>query len=116
MSRTYVQIKAEQVPEGIRFDVPSRHQGQAEEVAFGGCSRTEHDAGDPYKRVTDRSVYPPTVTYYKRRRTLTLNVDVTALKRSDVDALVRALNTLAADLAERSYVVSPPFADDQDPA
>ncbi len=60
----YVRIQASEVPAGVRFDVPAHNQGQIVEVAYGGFDRAEHGAGDPYKRVTDRS--DRSVAYYKR--------------------------------------------------
>lgn len=64
MTSQYEQCKEADIPAGVRFDVPRRQQGQIVEVAFGGRRRDEHDVGDPYKRVTDRSVGE--VTYYRR--------------------------------------------------
>jgi len=47
----YIRIPASQVPEGVRFDVPARNQGQHTEVAYGGFGRAAHCEGDKYKRV-----------------------------------------------------------------
>jgi hypothetical protein len=54
---TYSKITATEIPAGVRFDVPRSNQGQHVEVAYGGSasSRTEHDVGARYKRVTDYS-------------------------------------------------------------
>lgn len=59
----YVVCGQDCIPETVRFDVPGRYQGQTVEVAYGGYSRGEHDSGDPYKRVRDRS--DGRVTYYR---------------------------------------------------
>lgn len=64
MSR-YILIQHHEVPGNVRFDVPPQNAGQAIEVAYGGFSRGTHCHGDPYKRVTDRSVGPHATTYYK---------------------------------------------------
>jgi hypothetical protein len=61
----YVKIREREVPEGVRFDVPGRFQGQTVEVAFGDFGRGEHDDGSLYKRVHDRSVGPSAVDFYK---------------------------------------------------
>lgn len=50
----YVECWEREIPEGVRFDVPRRNQGQMIEVAYGGFGRYENDEGAPYKRVTDR--------------------------------------------------------------
>lgn len=49
----YIPCSLESIPDGVRFDVPRRNQGHgtADEVAYGGFSRGEHDDGDLYKRV-----------------------------------------------------------------
>jgi len=65
-SHDYVPCTLDEIPEGVRFDVPGRNQGQIVEVAYGGFSRGEHGAGDPYKRVVDRSE-GPTPRYYMIR-------------------------------------------------
>jgi hypothetical protein len=59
----YVPCREEDVPDNVRFDVPARHGGHTVEVAYGGFSRAAHDAGDPYKRVHDRSIGG--TTYYR---------------------------------------------------
>lgn len=59
----YIQIKADEVPEGVRFDVNGRDAGQIVERAYGGFSRAEHGYGDPYMRINDQSTR--TVTYYR---------------------------------------------------
>jgi hypothetical protein len=61
----YKRITSDQLPKGVRFDVPPQNQGQAIEVAYGGFARSEHCDGDPYRRVTDRSIGNGVVTYYK---------------------------------------------------
>jgi hypothetical protein len=60
----YVKIKAEQVPIGIRFDVPAVNQGQIVEIAYGTFGRYEACDGDLYKRITDRSCGE--VEFFKR--------------------------------------------------
>lgn len=64
-SKTYVQCQQADIPAGVRFHVPQRHQGQSIEVAYGGFDRAEHDEGDPYMRVLDRSIGPQAITYYR---------------------------------------------------
>lgn len=64
-SYEYVEIRESEVPARVRFDVPGRLQGQIVEIAYGGWSRGEHDEGDPYQRVTDRSLVNSR-RYYKR--------------------------------------------------
>lgn len=59
----YEEINPSLLPEGVRFDVPMRNQGQIVEIAYGGFSRAEHGEGDPYMRVTNRS--DNTISYYK---------------------------------------------------
>mgnify|MGYP001578250302 CR=1 FL=1 len=59
----YQQVQKHEVPNAVRFDVPLRNQGQIIEIAYGGFGRAEHDDGDPYKRVHDRS--DGTITYYR---------------------------------------------------
>lgn len=68
---SYKQINGSEVPAGVRWHVPRRNQGQIVEVAYGGFGRGEMDAGDPYKRVEDRSEptdSPERVTYYRWER------------------------------------------------
>ena len=64
----YIEIPANEIPYGVRFDVSARTQGQMIEVAYGGFLRSEHGVGDPYKRVTDRT--DRSVTYYHMRRVM----------------------------------------------
>lgn len=66
MTTKYAKISEQDVPAGVRFDVPARHQGQMKEVAYGGTRRDVHDEGDEYKCVTDRS--DGSVTYYRREQ------------------------------------------------
>jgi hypothetical protein len=61
---TYTKIRPEEVPNGVRFDVTLHRQGQMVEIAYGGYGRAEHDDGDPYRRIHDRS--DGTVTYWRR--------------------------------------------------
>lgn len=61
----YVQCSERDIPKGIRFDVPGRNQGQTVEVAYGSFYRGEAGEGDFFKRVTDRSIGPGAVTYYR---------------------------------------------------
>jgi hypothetical protein len=51
----YTPCSATDIPEGVRFDIPRRNQGQTIEVAYGGFSRAGHDEGDDYRRTLDRS-------------------------------------------------------------
>jgi len=55
MAIKYIPIAKEAIPPNVRFDVPQRCAGQIVEVAYGGTGSAQHDAGDPYKRVTDHS-------------------------------------------------------------
>ena len=54
------------MPEGLRFDVPRRHQGQIVEIAYADERpyASEADAGSRYKRVTDGST--GSVEYFVR--------------------------------------------------
>jgi len=61
----YVRCNESDVPERVRFDVPRANQGQIVEIAYGGFGRYEHDVGDPYKRVIDRSIGPDAAIYYR---------------------------------------------------
>lgn len=66
----YVEVPANTVPAGLRWDVPARNQGQIVEVAY-ACpgSRAEAGHGDPWMWVFDRS--DRTSTYYRLRPELT---------------------------------------------
>lgn len=59
----YIPCEENEVPGNVRFDCPRSMQGQMVEVEYGGHSRYEHGAGDPWKRITDRSAR--TVRYFK---------------------------------------------------
>ena len=61
----YQPTTLDQIPDGVRFDVPMHRQGQIVEVAYGGFGRPEHGPGDEYKRVHDRSEGPNAVRYYR---------------------------------------------------
>jgi hypothetical protein len=61
--KTYIRISEKEVPQGVRFDTVRRNQGQIIETSYGGFDRYEHDHGDPYMRVEDRSTR--TVEFYK---------------------------------------------------
>lgn len=63
---TYRAIPESEIPDGVRFDVTRRNQGQIIEVAYGGKSRYEHGEGDRYQRVLDRSMGPDAYTFYRR--------------------------------------------------
>lgn len=56
MSARYVPCQASDVPGGVRFDSPARHQGQIVEVEYGGFELASHDSGAPYRRQRDRSI------------------------------------------------------------
>lgn len=60
----YVRISESAVPEGVRFDCPRRNEGQMVLVEYGGFARREHDEGDEFKRVIDRSLGGKT-TYFR---------------------------------------------------
>lgn len=63
---TYVEIPAGEVPAGVIWDTPRRHQGQTVEVSYATRIRSTRggaDDGDEYKRVIDRSV--PETRYYR---------------------------------------------------
>lgn len=69
MATTYRQIAETDLPAGVRFDVPPAEGGQAIEVAYADAPRTSASLaarGAEYKRITDRSVGPRAVTYYRR--------------------------------------------------
>lgn len=63
---TYIEISADMVEPGVRFDVERARQGQMVEVAYGGHRRSEHCEGDEYKRVVDHGVGGGT-RYYRRQ-------------------------------------------------
>ena len=63
-AKEYRPIDRAQIPEGVRFDVTQRNSGQAVEWAYGGFGRAEHDDGDLYLRITDRSSVDD-VRYFK---------------------------------------------------
>jgi hypothetical protein len=63
----YEVIDLASIPAAVRFDVPGRYQGQIVEYAFGGFGRYEHDDDAPFMRVTDRSLAPHQICYYKRK-------------------------------------------------
>lgn len=67
MGRVYETCRETDVPSGLRWDTPQRHQGQAIEVQYGvpQQERSEADVGDAWRRVIDRSVGPGAITYYR---------------------------------------------------
>lgn len=65
----YVPVAESAIPSGVRFDVPRRNQGQTVEVSYGDFGRSEHDRGDLYMRIEDRS--DRRVTYYQLVNTKT---------------------------------------------
>ena len=70
MSTTkYVKITADKIPDGVRFDVPQRNGGQIIEVAYGGFGRAEHDEGDKFMRIHDRSDMSTTLIRYESTST-----------------------------------------------
>ena len=61
----YVVVKLSEIPEGVRFCIPSFNQGQIIEVAYGDFGQAEPGVGDPWKRIINHSeVDGP--TYYHR--------------------------------------------------
>lgn len=54
-TEAYAPCRAEEIPAGVRFDVPRRNQGQMIEIAYGGFGRAEHGPGDEYMRRRDLS-------------------------------------------------------------
>ncbi|MCZ2414130.1 MAG: hypothetical protein LC136_07750 [Burkholderiales bacterium] len=70
----YVEVPADTVPSGLRWDVPGANQGQMVEVAYADPgSRAPAEHGDPWQRVTDRSERPGSprrVRYYRLRPAL----------------------------------------------
>lgn len=66
----YDEIPASEVPAGIIWTTPRRHQGQAVEVSYsrgipaGKAADMEADEGAPYMRVTDHA---SGLTTYSRR-------------------------------------------------
>ena len=53
--KKYIPCSRADIPANVRFDTPRRNMGQIVEVSYGGFGAAEHDDGDPYMRVTDRS-------------------------------------------------------------
>lgn len=52
----YVEILKSEVPDGVRFHVPARYQGQTVERAYGTAHLTrEADEGDLWFRIHDHS-------------------------------------------------------------
>lgn len=49
----YIRCDEKSIPQGVRFDVPRRNQGQFIEVAYGDFGHSPNDDGDPWKRVRD---------------------------------------------------------------
>ena len=64
MATKYTECSERDVPAGVRFDTPRRHQGQAVEVQYGGFERAEHDSGAPWKRIVERALGGK-ATYYR---------------------------------------------------
>jgi len=62
----YILCTEQDIPSGVRFDLPARFSGRFVQVEYGGFSRSEHDTGAPYKRVTDRTRPQDGPTYYRR--------------------------------------------------
>jgi hypothetical protein len=65
----YIVCSKSEIPEGVRWDVPGRHQGQIIEIAYGAFGATGFDDGAPYRKVTDQSLDvtdPGRVTYCRR--------------------------------------------------
>ena len=52
---SYVPCSPADVPGGIRWDVPRRHQGQIVTVSYGDFCADEADIGAPFKRIHDAS-------------------------------------------------------------
>lgn len=92
MPANYIPCREIDVPEGVRFDVPRRHQGQIVEVAYGGWGRGEHDEGDEYRRVIDKS-----------DRSATWEV------RADLPASYRVGAAAAAELRHRARELAAPW-------
>lgn len=61
----YVRCSENDIPAGVRFDVPQRNAGQIVEIAYGGLGRAEHDEGDEYMRRHDRSLGPLAFEFYR---------------------------------------------------
>jgi hypothetical protein len=62
----FIPCALDDIPAGVRFDVPGRNQGQIVEVAYGDRGREEHDSGSPYRRTRDRSMPCDPFTYERR--------------------------------------------------
>lgn len=54
----YVPCSLAAIPADVTFHVPGANGGQIVEYAYGAIGRSEHDEGDPWMRVVDRSVSP----------------------------------------------------------
>ncbi len=66
----YTQIPRDQIPVDVRWDTPTRNQGQAVEVSYAhqGTRATPADLGDRYRRIVDTSLPvsdPERVTFYR---------------------------------------------------
>lgn len=64
MKHNYVKIAEADLPQRVFFTTPRRNQGQAIEEAYGDLRPGEHDVGDLYKSVHDRSIN--STVYYRR--------------------------------------------------
>jgi len=62
----YIPCREEDIPRGVKWDVPSRCTGQIVETAYGAFGRDGADYGDPYRRRHDRS--DGTTKYYRMVR------------------------------------------------
>jgi hypothetical protein len=62
--KRYVPCHKSQIPEGIRFMVPSENQGQIIEVAYGDFGNDIPCHGAPYQRILDQSIGPAALRYY----------------------------------------------------
>lgn len=69
MTTEYVRVSASEIPAGVRWDTPGRHQGQIVEVSYADerSSPVPADDGASYKRIRDRSEPARRqYTFYKR--------------------------------------------------
>jgi hypothetical protein len=71
MTTNYIACTVDDIPAGLRWDVPKRNQGQIVEIAYAAprSYATESGPGDEYRRTTDTScgVDDPARVRYERR-------------------------------------------------
>ncbi len=93
----YIRCTADEVRHDVRWDVPERNQGQTIEVAYARATPVAHAAceGDEYKRVTDRSLDPRLVTYFRRADVPALRLVVLDIRGETNYGVIRSVHATA---------------------